>query len=144
MRVPDAPPFLFITGHSNIDQAVRLMRDGAADYVTKPFEMDAFLARLNELMRPQIDRSAPALGVAPCMREIEKLLFRVARISSTVLITGETGTGKEVAARFLHECQRQRAGLSWPSIAQLFLASFWRVSYLVMKKELLAARFGGI
>jgi DNA-binding NtrC family response regulator len=101
-RVPDAPPFLFITGHADIDQAVRLMRAGAADYVTKPFEMDDFLSRLGDLIRSHVPDDRPELGVSAAMRDVERLLRRVARVSSTVLISGETGTGKDVAARFLH------------------------------------------
>ncbi len=101
-RSSGAPPFVFITGFSDIDQAVRLMRAGAADYFTKPFEIDDFLVRLGELMGP---RSAPGthfLGLAPKIKELERLLTRVAKLNSTVLISGETGSGKEVAARFLH------------------------------------------
>lgn len=103
-RAPDAPPFLFVTGYADIDQAVRLMRAGAADYLTKPFDMDDFLVRLGDLMRPRGNDGAgeAVLGIAPAMREIERVLRRVSRVGVSVLITGETGTGKEVAARFLH------------------------------------------
>ena len=104
---PQAPPFLFVTGHGDIDQAVRLMRSGAADYVTKPFEMDDFLARLGELLVPRGAEEAGTLGVSPAMRQVETLLRRVAPLPSNVLITGETGTGKEVAARFIHAQSRQ-------------------------------------
>ncbi len=102
VRVPDVPPFLFVTGHADIDQAVRLMRAGAADYVTKPFEMDDFLARLIDLIRPHDGDAETVLGVSPVMKGIERMLRRIARVGSNVLISGETGTGKEVAARFLH------------------------------------------
>ena len=101
-QAPGAPPFLFITGHADIDQAVRLMRAGAADYVTKPFEMDDFLARLGDLIRPHGEPAASVLGASRAMHDVESLLRRLARVRSNVLITGETGTGKEVAARFLH------------------------------------------
>lgn len=101
-RSSGAPPFLFITGFSDIDQAVRLMRAGAADYFTKPFEIDDFLVRLGELMGPRLASGTHVLGLAPKIKELERLLTRVARLNSTVLITGETGSGKEVAARFLH------------------------------------------
>ena len=102
LRSAGAPPFLFITGHADIDQAVRLMRAGAADYVTKPFDIADFLVRLGDLMPSRAPLDAPVLGVSPAMQEVERLLRRLARIGSTVLVTGETGTGKEVAARFLH------------------------------------------
>jgi DNA-binding NtrC family response regulator len=98
----NAPPFLFITGHGDIDQAVRLMRAGAADYFMKPFEIDDFLVRLGELMRPHATGGDGILGLSPAMKELERLLLRVAKLNSTVMITGETGSGKEVAARFLH------------------------------------------
>lgn len=98
----NAPPFLFITGHGDIDQAVRLMRAGAADYFMKPFEIDDFLVRLGELMRPHTPGGDCVLGLSPAMKELERLLLRVAKLNSTVMITGETGSGKEVAARFLH------------------------------------------
>lgn len=101
-RSPNVPPFLFITGYGDIDQAVRLMRAGAADYFTKPFELDDFLIRIEELMGPRPAPGTHVLGLAPKMKELERLLTRVAKLNSTVLIAGETGSGKEVAARFLH------------------------------------------
>ncbi|WP_020179931.1 sigma-54 dependent transcriptional regulator [Methylopila sp. M107] len=97
-----APPFLFITGHADIDQAVRLMRSGAGDYVTKPFEMEDFLERLCGLVGEPAGTDDASLGISPAMRDLELLLRRLAKVGSTVLIGGETGSGKEVAASFLH------------------------------------------
>jgi len=97
-----APPFLFITGFGDIDEAVRLMRAGAADYLTKPFEMPVLLGRLAGLL-PASDDAGAVLGVSEPMRQIQRTLLRIARVRSTVLLTGETGVGKEVCARFLHE-----------------------------------------
>jgi DNA-binding NtrC family response regulator len=97
-----APPFLFITGHADIDQAVRLMRSGAADYIAKPFEMPAFLDRLSGLL-PSSPHHSSTLGISERMRFVERMLLRLARVPATVLLTGETGVGKEVCARFLHE-----------------------------------------
>lgn len=99
----DVPPFLFVTGHADIDQAVRLMRAGAGDYLTKPFEMPAFLGRVGQLLRPLERPGKSVLGVSPAMLDVERLLRRIGRISSTVLLTGETGVGKDVCARYLHE-----------------------------------------
>jgi DNA-binding NtrC family response regulator len=96
-------PVLFITGHGEIEQAIRLIRAGAADYLTKPFEMPEFLARVRELVRSGSEQQTPpVLGQSRSMRELEDLLRRVAPLDSTLLLTGETGTGKDVAARFVH------------------------------------------
>jgi DNA-binding response OmpR family regulator len=59
--VPDAAPFLFVTAYGEIEQAVRLMREGAGDYVTKPFEMASFLGRVKQLLRPARETGAPVL-----------------------------------------------------------------------------------
>ncbi len=98
-----APPFLFITAHGDVDQAVRLLRGGAGDYLTKPFEMADFLRRLDSILPARTDEANGALGVSPAIRELERMLRRLARGRTTVLVTGETGSGKEVAARFLHD-----------------------------------------
>ena len=58
-RTSHPPPFLFITGQGGIDQAVRLIRSGAADYITKPFDIAAFLTRLATVMRPRADQEMP-------------------------------------------------------------------------------------
>lgn len=97
-----APPFLFITGYGDIDQAVNLIRSGAADYLTKPFDMPVFLDRLSGLLPPPQTGAAHVLGISKAMRSVEQTLLRVARVRATVLLTGETGVGKEVSARFLH------------------------------------------
>jgi DNA-binding NtrC family response regulator len=98
----DAPPFLFITGHGDVDQAVRLLRAGAGDYVTKPFDMSDFLKRLSSILPARPDGDTGVLGVSAAMQAIERTLSRLARSRVNVLLTGETGTGKEVAARHLH------------------------------------------
>jgi DNA-binding NtrC family response regulator len=100
--VLDAPPFLFMTGFGQIDQAVSLIRAGAGDYVTKPFDMAALLGRARALIGRRRATSSGVLGVSRAMREVEVLLRRVARHASPVLFAGETGVGKEVCARFLH------------------------------------------
>lgn len=105
----DAPPFLFMTAFADVNQAVALMREGAADYVTKPFDMGDFLRRVQGSLRrvPHPEEGEGVLGVSSAMRDIEHLLHLVSRIESPVLITGETGTGKEVCARLLHNLSRK-------------------------------------
>ncbi len=101
----EAPPFLFMTAYGAIDQAVRLLKLGAADYVTKPLEVDDLIRRLRELCEPAAaaDASTAALGAAPSMRRIETMLQRLAASDGSVLVTGESGVGKEHVARRLHE-----------------------------------------
>lgn len=106
LDVGDAPPFLFVTGYGEIDQAVRLMRMGAADYMMKPFAFEEFLLRVRDNAQKK-QNSPPSekvtLGISAPMRAARHLLDRYAPNELPVLITGETGVGKEVTARFLHK-----------------------------------------
>lgn len=103
-KLSGTPPFLFITGYGEIDQAVRLMRYGAVDFMTKPFAMDDFLRRISSGCRPHHSAADPtALGISSAMQVVTSILSRYANNDLPVLITGETGVGKEVAARFLHD-----------------------------------------
>jgi DNA-binding NtrC family response regulator len=96
-------PILFITGFGDIDQAVRLMKAGAADYMTKPFEIDTLLARIEKLLAPRWALTdGSELGRSLAIAMVEGQLRRLAGIHSTVLLMGPSGAGKEVAARFLH------------------------------------------
>lgn len=104
------PPFLFITAHGGVDQAVRLMRSGAADYVTKPFDMGAFLERLAALMARRMPQpNAPVVGVSPAARRVEAQIAQIAREDGPVLIRGGRGSGKGRVARRLHELSDRRA-----------------------------------
>jgi DNA-binding NtrC family response regulator len=111
-RLPNVPPFLFVTGFGEIDQAVRLMRSGAVDFMTKPFTMDDFLKRIEagrRTTRAGIRLNDYVLGQSPAIQHIEDLIHRYANHDLPVLITGETGSGKEVAARLLHQVSRRAA-----------------------------------
>ncbi len=103
-------PVIFMTAFGDIEQAVRLIQAGADDYVTKPFQMDEFLDRIDHLLKRHRPVEAPecsVLGRSETMRRIEALLRRVADIDSTLLLTGESGVGKEVAARFVHQLSQR-------------------------------------
>lgn len=113
------PPVLFITGYGSIDQAVRLLKMGGQDYLTKPFEVVELIDKLRALC-PQLNRSDQTLkrlGVSPDMRAVELALGKLAASGSSVLITGESGVGKEYVARALHEDSEDVAGSSRPFIA---------------------------
>lgn len=98
------PPFIFMTGYAAIDQAVRLLKLGARDYLIKPFEVDVLLEKLHALRVCHDDQTMEAnlLGVSPAMRAIENMLPKLANSNASVLISGESGVGKERIALQLH------------------------------------------
>lgn len=97
------PPFIFITGHGEIDLAVDLLKKGARDYITKPFDLDTLVVKLRHIVLQAADAGLAGLGKSPAMRQIQAMLNRLANSSASVLITGESGVGKERVARALHE-----------------------------------------
>ena len=97
------PPFIFITGHGDIDTAVRLLKKGAHDYITKPFDLDALIEKIQEITAPVGVLGAGGLGQSTVMRQIEAMLLRLANSEASVLITGESGVGKERVAQALHQ-----------------------------------------
>jgi DNA-binding NtrC family response regulator len=99
-------PTIFMTAYGQIDQAVRLVRMGARDYVSKPFDIDDVIEKLKALAQAPADLRQgryDTFGLAPEMRIVRRTLERVADVDLPVLLLGETGSGKEVAARFLHD-----------------------------------------
>ncbi len=94
-------PFLFVTAFGQIEQAVRLTRAGAVDYIAKPYALPDLLERIARLIALQ-PRATGVLGASEAMRQVEMLLRRVANIDSSLLFTGESGVGKEVAAQFVY------------------------------------------
>jgi DNA-binding NtrC family response regulator len=95
-------PFLFVTARAQVEDAVHLMKAGAVDYLEKPYSLPDLLDRIARLIKLQ-PGSAGDLGTSEAMRQVETLLRRVADIDSSLLITGESGVGKEVAAKFVHQ-----------------------------------------
>jgi DNA-binding NtrC family response regulator len=102
-------PFIFITAFGEFDQAVRLTKAGAVDYITKPFAASDLLERISRVMmlRP---KASGVLGGSQAMRQVESLLRRVANIDSSLLLMGESGVGKEVAANFIHQISARARG----------------------------------
>ncbi len=101
------PPFVFITGYGAIDDAVRLLKLGAEDYLTKPFDVGKLMQKLHSLCARGIPANASTqeLGISRAMRQIAETMPRLAGNAGTVLITGESGVGKERVAQALHRAR---------------------------------------
>jgi len=107
-RNPDTP-VVMITGLPDLSEAVTLTRNGLFDYITKPVSVDALAAclgraKLRFVARELVVGATNLFGETPAMREVMTQLRQAAKhAASTVLLTGETGVGKDLAARALHQ-----------------------------------------
>jgi two-component system response regulator HydG len=117
--------FIIMTGFGTVDTAVEAMKLGAVDFVQKPFFRDELLMRVRaaaerrqlarqvDLLQRQIQPSASLdaiVGTSPAIQKVKQLISRAAAAPGAVLITGETGTGKELAARAIHAGSARAAG----------------------------------
>ncbi|MEQ1517645.1 MAG: sigma-54 dependent transcriptional regulator [Usitatibacteraceae bacterium] len=116
--------FIMVTAFASMETAIEALRAGAVDYITKPFRTEELLHRLSQIvslrtlkkentaLRKAVNENARRLYrcTSASMLDVERLVTRVAPTSSTVLITGESGTGKGVIARSLHAQSGRSAG----------------------------------
>ncbi|GLI40078.1 sigma-54 dependent transcriptional regulator [Geobacter hydrogenophilus] len=108
---------ILITGHASAETAVRAMKEGAYDYITKPLNIDELriiiakavekhqLLSENVYLKKQLRDKfefANIIGASPAMQQVFALMKRIVKTDSTVLITGESGTGKEIVAKAIH------------------------------------------
>ena len=108
-------PILMISGHGNLDTAVAAVREGAIDFIEKPFEAERLLylvgrateterlRRENESLRQQVGQEDQLHGSSVAINTVRATLKRVAPTGSRVLISGPPGVGKEIAARMIHQ-----------------------------------------
>ncbi|HEY0460352.1 MAG TPA: sigma-54 dependent transcriptional regulator [Pyrinomonadaceae bacterium] len=112
-RLREKSPVILVTGFGSLEAAVEATREGAWDFISKPFKVDEIVATARraleqtkrapeEIARERISSGA-MVGSSPRMIELYKEIARVAPTRSTVLILGESGTGKELVARAIHQ-----------------------------------------
>lgn len=102
-----ALPAVLMTAYGTIENAVDAMRDGATDYLVKPFAATALLELVERYLKSPADRDRP-VAVDPASAELLRVAERVAASTATVMISGESGSGKEVIARYVHRCSKRR------------------------------------
>ncbi len=112
-RYPDLP-VVIITGYATVDTAVTAMKYGAADVFTKPLRSSALLSQIERILterrkRDDTSEEKVILSTDPRMREALALIRRAAPTDAPILIRGETGTGKELAARMVHRSSARRS-----------------------------------
>lgn len=108
-RLPHLPVVL-MTAYAEVEKAVDAMRSGACDFLLKPFEPGALLAHIGKYeLRAQVGEEGPVAN-DPATQEMFAMARRVAQTDATVLLTGESGVGKEVVARYIHRHSARAAG----------------------------------
>jgi DNA-binding NtrC family response regulator len=116
-QLKSPPPFIFITGFGSIEQAVALLKAGAADFITKPFDIRELVAKAVALCSvEQPVQTARCLGISPAMRDLEATLPRVAARAHTILLSGESGVGKECVAHRIHDLAHPGDGAPFVAI----------------------------
>lgn len=119
---PEFPPVIVMTGRATIETAVEAMKNGAYDYMTKPYKLDEIEIVLkrayefhrirlkSEVLEQELKRQEPfadLVGDSTLMREVLELIDKIAPTDSTVLVTGESGTGKELVANAIWRSSRR-------------------------------------
>mgnify|MGYP001137502696 CR=1 FL=1 len=117
-RLPKVP-VIIMTAYSDLDSAVAAFQGGAFEYLPKPFDVDQALELVRRALAESASREPPApsespmtemLGQAPAMQEVFRAIGRLSQSHATVMITGESGSGKELVARALHRHSPRATG----------------------------------
>ncbi len=117
LKYPDVP-FILMTGYGSIENAVQVMNDGASDYLTKPFKSELLIEMVSRLLPPVMTTTNNSNGnsndsfiaVDEKSVRLAEVSKRVALTEASVMISGESGVGKEVVSRFIHQNSARSKG----------------------------------
>lgn len=104
-----ALPWFFLTGYGSVDDAIAAVRAGAREYLTKPFDIERLVSLVQDAVSTDQPEDDAVLGVSAAMRRVEATVRKIARQPVSVLLTGESGVGKEVAAQMIHRLDPRSA-----------------------------------
>ncbi|MGC9365445.1 MAG: sigma-54-dependent transcriptional regulator [bacterium] len=115
--------FILLTAYASLDSAIKALRSGADDYLTKPFEVEELLIRMDKVMsKHRVQREADYLrslfikggkkivGLEDGLKEVADKLRKAAPVDATILLQGESGTGKELLAKLIHQWSSRNKG----------------------------------
>jgi len=122
VQINPESPVIMISGHGNIDTAVESIKKGAYDFIEKPLDLNRLLVTIKNALekkdlivetkrlKKKINRQYDIIGESEAIIKVKEMIERVAPTEARVLITGANGTGKEIAARWLHEKSNRALG----------------------------------
>lgn len=126
-------PWFFLTGYGSVNDAVSALHAGAREYLTKPFDIEKLVSMVLDALATSTRAPAQAvLGISPAMRRVEELVRKLARQKTSVLVTGESGVGKEVVAQMIHSLDPRSR-----------LADFVPVNCAAVPESMMEAEFFG-
>ena len=117
--IPDAPPVIMLSGTNKTQIVVEAIKCGAVNYVVKPFELQKLISLLLQNLQKRVRKNESSIvhsafteliGESPAIIRLKRIAFRFAQSDAPVLITGETGTGKELVARIIHSLSDRKYG----------------------------------
>lgn len=115
-------PVVMISGHGNIETAVECIKKGAFDFIEKPLDLNRIIVTIKnaidktnlvqetKVLKRKVSKKYEMIGESPAIEKIKEMIDKVAPTEARVLITGENGTGKEVAARWIHDKSNRANG----------------------------------
>jgi DNA-binding NtrC family response regulator len=104
-----ALPWFFLTGYGSVNDAIAAIRAGAREYLTKPFDIERLVTLVQAAACAEQAEDSAVLGISAAMRRVESTARKVGRQRVSVLLTGESGVGKEVAAQLIHRLDPRSA-----------------------------------